>query len=232
LSGTRARPRQIALDLGHATARTRDDIVVTPSNAEAVDAIDRWPDWDAPFLLLVGRKGAGKTHLLNAWAERAGALLMPVGALSGLDLANALPPVAVDDADDASRDEAGLFHLLNAAKAGGASVLLAASRPPSAWNVRLPDLLSRLRLAAAVELKAPDDALLAGVVAKLFADRQVEVDPGVVQFVARRIERSLGAAAAAVDALDRAAMESKSPITRPLAAALFPPGSEAGRGDE
>ncbi len=84
--------------------------------------------------------------------------------------------------------------------------------------MRVPDLASRLQAAATVEILEPDDLLLAAVITKLFADRQVEVEPHVVQFLVRRIERSLSTAIDIVDRLDRAALEQKSRITRALAA--------------
>ncbi len=62
--------------------------------------------------------------------------------------------------------------------------------------------------------------MLAGVITKLFADRQVEVEPHVVQFLVRRIERSLATAIRVVDRLDRAALEQKTRITRALAAEI------------
>ena len=97
-------------------------------------------------------------------------------------------------------------------------MLLTARRFPAAWGVRLPDLASRLRAAATVEIHEPDDLLLAGVITKLFADRQIEVEANVVQFLVRRIERSLATAIRVVDRLDRAALEHKTRITRSLAA--------------
>ena len=68
-----------------------------------------------------------------------------------------------------------------------------------------------------MEIGEPDDMLLAGVIAKLFADRQVEVDPHVVHYLVRRIERSLATAIRVVDRLDRAALEQQSRITRGMA---------------
>jgi chromosomal replication initiation ATPase DnaA len=97
-------------------------------------------------------------------------------------------------------------------------VLITARRFPSAWGVALPDLASRLKAAATVEIGEPDDELLAGVIAKLFADRQVEVEPHVVQYLVRRIERSLATAIRVVDRLDRIALEEQTRITRALAA--------------
>ena len=44
-------------------------------------------------------------------------------------------------------------------------------------------------------LEPPDDALLAAVLVKLFADRQLEVDDRLIDFLVHRIERSVAAAA-------------------------------------
>ena len=126
-------------------------------------------------------------------------------------------PVFVDDADRDGLDEQGLFHLINAVRSAGTQLLLTARRFPAAWGVKLPDLASRLRAATTVEIGEPDDLLLAGVITKLFADRQIEVEPHVVQYLVRRIERSLSTAIRVVDRLDRAALEQKSRITRALA---------------
>jgi chromosomal replication initiation ATPase DnaA len=98
------------------------------------------------------------------------------------------------------------------------SLLITARRFPLAWGVRLPDLVSRLKAVATIEIDEPDDALLVGVITKLFADRQVDVEPHVVQFIARRIERSLSTAIEVVARLDRVALEQKTRISRALAA--------------
>ena len=69
-----------------------------------------------------------------------------------------------------------------------------------------------------VEIREPDDQLLSAVITKLFTDRQVDVEPSLVQFLERRIERSLSAAIRVVAWLDQTALERKSRITRALAA--------------
>jgi chromosomal replication initiation ATPase DnaA len=212
-------PRQLPLDLSHQVGRSRDDLVVSAANADAAALIDRWPDWPSPVVVLAGPPGAGKTHLAEIWRAQAGADSVPAGRLGADAVAAAsLRPVLVEDADAGRLDENGLFHLINAVRAAGTGLLLTARRFPAAWGVRLPDLASRLKAAATVEIHEPDDLLLAGVITKLFADRQVEVEPHVVQFLVRRIERSLATAIRVVDRLDRAALEQKSRITRTLAA--------------
>src|SRR5690606_7498348 len=91
----------------------------------------------------------------------------------------------------------------------------------SGLPLQVPDLSSRLRAARPVELGEPDDDLLRRVMVKLFADRQLTVDPAVVDFIAVRMERSLQGASTIVEALDRDALAFRSPVTRKLAAAAI-----------
>jgi chromosomal replication initiation ATPase DnaA len=81
----------------------------------------------------------------------------------------------------------------------------------------LPDLTSRLATVPVVTIGAPDDALLAALMVKLFADRQVRIGQDVPAYVLPRLERSFAAVRVAVDALDRAALSQGRPITVPLA---------------
>ena len=213
--------RQLPLALDHAPASAREDIVWGEANKAALAMIDRWPDWSAPVLVIAGPPGSGKSHLARAWAEIAGATQLAPADLSGEGARNSAGrALFIDDADAPALDENGLFHLINAAREAGSSILLTSRRFPAAWPVRLPDLASRLKAAALVEIEEPDDALLAAVIHKLFADRQVEVEPHVVQFLVRRIERSVATAAAVVERLDRAALEDKVRISRSLAARI------------
>lgn len=212
------KPRQLPLDLGHGVGYSRDELVVSQANAEAAALIDRWPDWPAPVVVLAGPSGAGKTHIAEIWRDDAGAMQVPAFAVADAAARFAGHPVLIDDVDAVPIDEQGLFHLINAVRGAGSHLLLTARRFPSAWGVALPDLASRLKAAATVEIHEPDDLLLSGVLTKLFADRQVEVEPHVVQYLVRRIERSLATAMQVVGRLDRAALEQKARITRALAA--------------
>jgi chromosomal replication initiation ATPase DnaA len=213
------RPRQLPLELLHPEGRSRAHLVVSRANEAAVTLIDRWPDWPSPVVVLAGPTGSGKSHLGAIWRELSGAAELDRGGIGeAVALAEQGAHLFLDDADADGLDETGLFHALNAVRAAGSSMLITARRFPSAWGVALPDLASRLKAAATVEIGEPDDELLAGVIAKLFADRQVEVEPHVVQYLVRRIERSLATAIRVVDRLDRIALEHQTRITRALAA--------------
>ncbi len=217
-----SRPRQLPLDLGHSPSLSRDDLVVSPANAAAVALVDSWPSWPSSVMVLAGPPGSGKSHLAMIWRDLSGAEVLGAARLqAGID-PDLRSPVLVDDADMLGHAaETGLFHLLNAVRQSGTQLLLTARRFPAAWGVRLPDLASRLKAAATVEIGEPDDALLSGVMVKLFADRQVEVEPATIQFLLRRIERSLSAAIDVVERLDRRALEEKTRITRQFAARVL-----------
>jgi chromosomal replication initiation ATPase DnaA len=199
---------QLTLDLGLRPALDRENFLVAPSNETAVAWIDRWPDWPGAALALYGPPGCGKTHLAQVWRAASGAI-----AVGPADLARTSPPdllgqsrtVLLDGLDavldsDAERERT-VLHLYNMVVERGGHMLLTGQSAPARWPVALADLRSRLAAVQAVELGAPDDALVEAVLVKLFADRQLRVGAEVVR----------------VDAIDRAALESRREITVPLA---------------
>jgi len=215
-------PRQLVLALGHAESFAREDFLAGPSNRAALALIERWPDWPAPAMALVGPEGAGKSHLAAIWAEAAGARTLAARLLGEVDLPAALATGAlvVEDLEPALEERA-LFHLINLAREQEASLLITARQPPASFTVTIRDLASRLRVMPVVTLGAPDDSLLRALIVKLSADRQITVDTALVNYLTNRIERSFAAAREAVRQLDQEAMRLHRPVTRALAAELF-----------
>ena len=216
-------PRQLTLDLPHQQSFAREDFLVAPSNREALRAIDQWPNWAGRMLLLVGPEGAGKSHLASLWARTANAVVVHGESLgrAGLVLDPRTSAMLIEDADRIRPGEDRLFHLVNAAIQNGVWMLMTACAEPEAWRLTTPDLLSRLRLAPVVRLEAPDIELIEAVLFKLFSDRQLQVEPHVVAYIAVRIERSLGEARRLVDTLDREALALGRRVTRAMASDLL-----------
>ena len=215
--------KQLPLDLPHEAAMTRADFIVGKANRAAAALVDRWPNWPARVVLLAGPVGSGKTHLGHAWAAASGAKVTKAVQLGASDLTLLLSAggLLVEDLHEPGLDETALFHLLNLAGEHGADLLITSRVWPAALGLKLPDLVSRLRAAHPVELSEPDDELLRAVLIKLFADRQVAIDSAVIDFLALRMERSLGAAVSLVERLDRDALAAGRPITRNLAAQVL-----------
>jgi chromosomal replication initiation ATPase DnaA len=211
--------RQLTFRWPHSTSFAREDFLSAPSNREALKAIELWPNWAGRMLVLVGPEGAGKSHLGAIWAHAAGAIATPGEALSeeSVQACAQASAILIEDADRAVQAEASFFHLMNTALQGDISVLLTSRAAPDAWGLKTLDLLSRLRLAPVARLGAPDVELTEAVLFKLFSDRQLQVEPHVVAYIALRIERSLGAAREIVAQLDHEALTQGRRVTRALA---------------
>jgi chromosomal replication initiation ATPase DnaA len=213
-------PSQLILPLPQRAALTREGFIVSPANAQAVAFIDSWPHWQVRTAAIHGPSGAGKSHLVAIWKAASGADVVSASDLAGESafVHRSGAPIAVEDVDVApvtpERDRA-LFALLENA-ATGAPVLLTGTEPPSAWNSTLPDLSSRFSALLALPLWAPDDALLAGIARKLFADRQLLVPDAVIARMLRSLERSPAAIREFVDQADAKALAEARPINLAL----------------
>ena len=217
---------QLPLELPQRPALGRGDFLVAPANESAVAWIDRWPQWPAVALALVGPSGSGKSHLAEVWLDLSGA-----SVVTPADLVRSSPDrllrrsraVLLEDAEERldGQGQEALLHLYNLLAEGGGHLLLTARRAPKRWPLDLPDLASRLATATVAELGPPDDALLQAVLVKLFADRQLQVTAELIEFLQRRMPRSFAAARGIVAAIDRRALAERRGITIAVARAAL-----------
>jgi len=207
---------QLLLDLPFRPALSRDDFFVSPTNEQAVSAIDKWPDWPNPVLVLSGPQGSGKSHLAEVWCRVSGATRISINQIAIDNLPDVLSKGAlvVENLPGDLLDETALFHLINLTREQGAYLMLTAARPPADWNVQLPDLASRLAVAGSAILNEPDDTLLRAILIKQFSDRQIKVDEALISYMLSRMERSARAARDLVATIDKQAMHAKANVTR------------------
>jgi chromosomal replication initiation ATPase DnaA len=197
--------RQLPLPFVHEPSYREEDFLPAPANEEALAWLQRCDAWPFRRLALWGETGVGKTHLLHIWSARGGATLLRGPSLRDFATGAISTAVAVDEAD-AAEDEP-LLHVINALAESGYPLLLAARDPPSRWPARLPDLVSRLRATTAVRIRPADDALLASLLARLLADRQLGLSAAQQAHLLRHLPRSQGALQAAVARLDRLCLD-------------------------
>jgi chromosomal replication initiation ATPase DnaA len=210
--------QQLVFDMGLRPALGRDDFLVTPSNAAAVALIDQWPDWPSYAAVLVGPPGAGKSHLAEVWRQSTSAQIEKCADLNLEFIPELLAQGALvlEDLTAGRLPENALFHLLNYARQNGHSLLLTTAIWPLP-AIELPDLRSRLQALPVAMIMPPDDVLLRGVLVKLFNDRQIAVDDGLISYLLTRMPRSLDMARLLVDRIDKAALEQGVEITRVFA---------------
>jgi chromosomal replication initiation ATPase DnaA len=212
-------PRQLIFRWPHLPSFAREDFLPASSNRDALRAIKVWPNWASRMLLLIGPEGAGKSHLGAIWAGAAGAITLSGEALNerSFETCAQASAVLIDDADRATQAETHFFHTLNTVLENDVWLLLTSRAAPDGWGLKTADLLSRLRLAPVTRLAAPDVELTEAVLFKLFSDRQLQVEPHVVAYIALRIERSLGVAREIVAMLDHEALTQGRRVTRAMA---------------
>ncbi|WP_292054157.1 MULTISPECIES: DnaA/Hda family protein [unclassified Brevundimonas] len=203
---------QLRLPLKQETSRRASDLEVSTSNAVAAEALEDWPSEPGSIMALYGPAGSGKSHMAAAWVERVGAI-----ALHGEEAAWCDPlelegrPVLLEEAEGA--DDEALFHLINLTQSGGGALLMVSRDPPASWMVRLPDLKSRLNSVRTIAVEVPDDVILAAMLKRSFAARNIVPGDGVIEYLVRRIDRSAQSAEMIVDRLDMY----HRPVTRVLA---------------
>ncbi|NQW00666.1 MAG: DNA replication protein [Rhodospirillales bacterium] len=209
--------RQLTLQFEHRPALSGEDFLVSDCNRAAVDWIDAWPEWPAPALVIIGPPGSGKSHLAAVFATKSGAReILPDSFESAAPSVDYEIVIEDIDASLNAGHEEPLLHLYNSAKESGHRILFTAATPPVRWKVGLPDLRSRLNAALTVEIGPPEDTLIAALLVKMFADRQVQVSTDAITYTVSRMERSFFAARQIVDKADQMAMAEKKRITVPL----------------
>ena len=173
---------QIALPFEWPVADRDEDFLVGNANRNAFIHLTRWSHWPVMATLLTGPRKSGRSLLGRIFARHTRGRVF-------------------DRVED--HDEEALFHAWNDAQATRRPLLMIGDRPPPGWEIKLPDLASRLAATPQVEIAEPDDSLLADLMVKLLADRGIAAPDGLADFLVPRVERSYVALQNVVDTLDR-----------------------------
>jgi DnaA-homolog protein len=181
------------------------------------------------YLYLEGPSGSGKTHLLLACVAEARNLgrsvaYLPISVLAGR-LQDALLQqdfdsiVCIDGVEAIAgnaEDEVALFHFHNRLIDSGKIIIYAAQRPPLALRLGLPDLQSRLGQCTRLTIAALDDADRRTVLLVRAAQRGLELDDAVLDFMFKRVGRDLLGLTTLLDKLDRESLAAQRKITIPF----------------
>jgi DnaA family protein len=203
--------------------------------AEEVVAALRAAAAGAPgWIVLSGPPASGKTHLLLASAAEASeagrrAVYLPLAharghlreLLEGQEQAQLVALDGLDAIAGAGEDEVALFDFHNRARASGAQVLYAAREGVAGLPLELPDLRSRLQQCTRYALQPLDEAGRREVLRRRAAQRGLQLDDAVLDFLFRRVGRDLASLASLLDRLDRASLAAQRRITVPFLRGLL-----------
>lgn len=182
-------------------------------------------------IYLWGQGARGKSHLLNAVCAAAGHVDMQVmyiplrdftdpvhiSLLQGLDEYDL---VCLDDIDAVTHSAAwclALFALYNRLlDAGKARLVISSSRSTSALECALPDLRSRLQATISYQLKKLDDDGRQAALQTHAAQRGLQLEADVAQFMVQRLSRDMHELMAALDSLDTASIAQQRRLTVPF----------------
>jgi hypothetical protein len=187
-------PDQIALPLDWPQSAGDARLILSEANREASDHFRQWSMWPVKATILTGPRRSGRTLLARCFVERVGGRLF-------------------DGAERA--DEVALFHAWNDAQDSGRPLVMITDVLPPDWQIRLPDLRTRLAVTPVTRIGLPDDVLFARLIELLFADRGLHVPGEALRFMVERLERDDWPAERAVEAVDRFAIAERARLTLP-----------------
>ena len=188
-------PDQIALPLDWPQAGDAERFILGDANREAFEHFRKWSMWPVKATVLTGPRRSGRSLLARNFVERVKGRLF-------------------DNAQD--HDEETMFHAWNAAQDSGRPLVIVSDEVPPVWDIRLPDLRTRLAITPVVRIGQPDDALFTALVQLGFADRGLFMPPDALRYVASRVERSYWTAERVVEAVDRFAFAERARLTLPV----------------
>jgi len=205
----------------------RLDSFVPGRNGEAVGLVSGASGAAARVLWIWGRRGAGKTHLLQAAcasaADRGGSssyLDPSAGAEPGwLEGCENLDLVCVDGIEAVAGDaewNAALFRLHTLMQDTRTRLCMASEQPPATVGFRLPDLRSRLLAASVHQLHELDDAGQVEALRLRAGRRGLELSEEGARYLVHRLPRDMHTLCAVLDRLDDASLAAQRRLTVPF----------------
>ena len=165
---------QLILKFSSQNAFKKEDFYVSPSNSEAYDFINNWPNWIRRIVNIFGPSGSGKTHLASILKTKTSYLQINPDKLNEKTFLKfkTREALIIDDLNEKVSEEA-LFSLWNTAINDNKYFLITSKKPISSFKFKLPDLISRVNSSIAIGINLPSDDLISVIIAKNFSDISV-----------------------------------------------------------
>ena len=168
------------------------DFFVSSNNFSAYKLIESWPNWPGKWLNIFGSKGSGKTHLAKILEKKINKTkLFEAKNINNkiIEDLNNLDCLIIDNYNN-NIDEKLFYSILNQSKQLDNYILI--NSIPSMKNNKfnLEDLQSRINSFLYIGIELPTDDLLKVIISKTLSDRQISINPKLLEFIINNVERS------------------------------------------
>ena len=169
-----------------------DDFYVSKSNKHVLDFINQWPKWQKNFLNLSGERSSGKTHLMNIFIEKFKGIKFEAQLFNNKDLTKIkIYQNIILENLDTNINEQLIYTLMNTIEQDNKYLIITSLKPIVELGFKLKDLQSRTSNFILQTFEKPDDNLMFALILKNLSDRQIFLDEKLINYIVKRIERSL-----------------------------------------
>ena len=210
--------KQLYFDMPDKTALGIEDYIITESNSFAFDLISRMIKGEINQGVISGPSFSGKTHLSKILIKNIGSnesLYIDGDYKKIIEKVGSSNLIVIENIDKVLEDksEEDLFHIINFTKESDKKLLMTSGKSISNIEFKLEDLKSRLNAILEAKIMQPDDELMKLVLIKIFNDKQLLINPNVINFLKSRLERSYKSINDFIEKIDKFSLEKGKKIT-------------------
>ena len=208
---------QLILKFPTHQAYKKEDFYVSPSNQEAYDFINSWPQWIKRIINIYGPSGSGKSHLASILQNKTSCLQIDSNKISEKTFLKFKTKEAliIENLDEKVSEKL-LFSLWNTALHDNKYFLITSIKPINSFKFKFNDLVSRANSSLIIGINLPSDDLISVIIAKNFSDKQIKVEKKHIDYIIKRIDRSYEKISQFILTLDKYSLKKGSPFSLKL----------------
>ena len=168
-----------------------DDFYVSKSNSYIFNFLNNWPKWEKNFVNIFGEKFSGKTHLTNIFIKNFKGIKLNSIELDDntFQKIKVHQNIVIENLDDGI-NETLFYSILNTIEQDNKYLLVTSHKSIVDIDFKLNDLKSRTSNFLLQKIANPDDELVFALILKNLSDRQIFLDKKLINFIAKRVDRS------------------------------------------
>ena len=204
---------QLLLNFNQKQNFNYNDFYVSECNFYAFQLIESWPKWEKRIINVYGEKNSGKSHLSSIFKTKYKAKI-----IENINIDNELfkklkvsQNIILENFEKIS-DEKLLYSFFNFIDQDNKYLIINSNKSLIDMKFDLKDLVSRINNFMFAEIKKPDDDLIFALILKNFADKQINIDKKVIDYIVKRIDRSYSKISEFIYKIDQISLKMKKRI--------------------